>query len=118
MRRLLLLTVLALAALAPSLAPAGSLKARVWLADRSPLVVRGSGFVPAERVSVTVTGAGRFVRTVTATRSGTIVARWTSVPAKEGCATLFIRAVGTRSTVVTAKVPGIECPQPPADPGS
>jgi hypothetical protein len=116
MRRLLLVAVL-LAALAPSLAPAGSLRARVWLADRSPLIVRGSGFAAAERVTVTVTGAGRFVRTVTATRSGTIVARWTSVPAKAGCAALFIRAVGARGTVVTLKVAGIECPQPPADAG-
>jgi hypothetical protein len=116
MRRLLLVAVL-LAALAPSLAPAGSLRARVWLADRSPLVVRGSGFAAAERVTVTVTGAGRFVRTVTATRSGAIVARWRSVPAKAGCAALFIRAAGARGTVVTLKVAGIECPQPPADAG-
>jgi hypothetical protein len=116
MRRFLVVAVL-LATLAPSLAPAGSLRARVWLADRSPRVVRGSGFVAAERVQVTVTGAGRFVRTVPATRSGAIVARWTSVPAKAGCAALFIRAVGTRGTVVTAKVAGIECPQPPADAG-
>ena len=84
MKRLLVVAVL-LAALAPSLAPAGSLRARVWLADRGPLVVRGSGFAPTERVKVTVTGAGRFVRTVTATRSGAIVARWTAVPTKAGC---------------------------------
>jgi hypothetical protein len=116
MRRLLVLAIL-LATVAPSLAPAGSLRARVWLADRSPLVVRGSGFASAERVKVTVTGAGRFVRTVTATRSGAIVARWTGVPAKAGCATLFIRAAGANGTVVTVKVAGIECPQPPADAG-
>jgi hypothetical protein len=106
-----------LAALVPSLAPAGSLHARVWLADRSPLVVRGSGFASAERVKVTVTGAGRFVRTVTATRTGAIVARWTGVPAKAGCAGLLIRAAGTSGTVVTTKVAGIECPQPPANAG-
>jgi len=117
MRRLLVLGVV-LATLAPSLAPAASLRARVWLADRSPLVVRGTGFAAAERVSVTVTGAGHFTRTVTATRSGAIVARWTAVPAKAGCVALFIRAVSARGTVVTAKVAGIECPQPPADPGS
>lgn len=117
MRRFLILAVLVVAALAPSLAPAGALHARVWLADRSPLVVRGAGFAPAERVTVTVTGAGRFVRAVTATRSGAIVARWTAVPAKAGCAALFIRAVGARGTVTTAKVAGIECPQPPADAG-
>ena len=117
MRRFLILALLVVAALAPSLAPAGSLRARVWLAARSPLVVRGSGFAAAERVTVTVTGAGRFVRTVTATKSGAIVARWTTVPAKAGCAALFIRAAGARGTVVTAKVAGIECPQPPADAG-
>lgn len=116
MKRVLVIIV-ALAALAPSLAPAGALRARVWLADRSPLVVRGSGFHAAERVSVTVTGGGRFVRTVTATRSGAIVARWTAVPAKAGCAALFIRAVGADGAVATAKVAGLECPQPVQPPG-
>jgi hypothetical protein len=116
MRRLLVLAVL-VATVAPSLAPACSLRARVWLADRRPLVVRGSGFASAERVKVTVTGAGRFVRMVTATRSGAIVARWTGVPAKAGCAALFIRAAGASGAVVTVKVAGIECPQPPADAG-
>ena len=107
-----------LAALLPSLAPAGSLRARVWLADRSPLVVRGSGFAAAERVTVTITGAGRFVRTVTATRAGVIIVRWTSSPtAKASCAVLAIRAAGSRGTVATAKVPGLECAQPPQDPG-
>jgi hypothetical protein len=116
MRRLLVGAVL-LAALAPSLASASSLRARVWLADRSPLVVRGSGFAPAERVKVTVTGAGRFARTVTATKSGAIVARWTAVPTKAGCVALFIRAAATSGAVATAKVAGIECPQPPTDSG-
>lgn len=117
MRRFLILAVLLLAAVVPSFAPAGALRAHVWLADRSPLVVRGSGFAAAERVTVTVTGAGRFVRTVAATKSGAIVARWTAVPAKAGCAALLIRAAGARGTVATAKVAGIECPQPPADAG-
>ena len=116
MKRLLVIVVL-LATVAPALAPAGSLHARVWLADRSPLVVRGSGFGAGGHVTVTVTGAGRFVRTVTATRTGTIVARWTTVPAKAGCAALFLRAVATNGAVATAKVAGIECPQPPADAG-
>lgn len=117
MKRLLVLAV-ALAALAPSLAPAaGTARARVWVADRSPLVVRGSGFAAGERVAVTVTGAGRFVRAVTATRAGVIVARWTvDGNAKAGCAALFVRAAGNRGAVATVKVPGIECPQPPQDP--
>ena len=117
MRRFLVLAVL-LAIVAPSLAPAGSLRERVWVADRSPLVVRGSGFGAAERVSVTITGAGRYVRTITATRSGAIVARWsTETNAKAACAALFVRAVGARGATATAKVAGIECPQPPADAG-
>ena len=116
MKRLLVLAGL-LVAVVPSLAPAGSLHARVWLADRSPLVVRGSGFGAAEHVTVTVTGAGRFVRTVTATRSGAIVARWIAVPTKTGCVALAVRAVGASGTVATTKVAGIECAQPPADAG-
>ena len=113
----MLVVAVLLAAIAPSLSAAGSLRARVWVADRSPLVVRGSGFAAAERVKVTVTGAGRFVRAVTASRSGAIVARWTDVPTKASCAALFVTAAGASGTVVTAKVAGIECPQPPSSPG-
>ncbi len=116
-RRFLALAVL-LATLAPSLALAGSLRARVWVADRSPLVVRGSGFGAAERVTITITGAGRYVRKVTATRSGAIVAHWsTGTNAKAVCSPLFVRAVGARGTTATVKVAAIECPQPPADAG-
>ncbi len=116
MKRLLMVSVL-LVAFGSSLAAAGSLHARVWLTDRSPLVVRGSGFSAGSHVTVTVTGAGRLVRTVTATKSGTIIARWTVVPAKAGCAALVVRAAGVNGAVATTKVAGIECPQPPADAG-
>ena len=102
----------------PSVAAATQAQPRLRISDRSPLVVRGSGFAPGERVRVTVSGPRRLTKTVTAVRTGAILARW-ALPAgdKESCAALAVRAVGTRGSVAAVKVPGIECPQPPQDPG-
>ena len=93
------------------------MRARVWVPDRSPLVVRGSGFVAHERVVVTVSAGSRFVHTVAATVDGAFVTRWTVVAAaKVGCGSIFVKAVGNHGTVATYKVAGIECAQGPADP--
>ncbi len=59
MTRLLLLLV-ALAALTPALAPGAVPHARVWLSDTTPLTVKGSGFKPGERVSLTLAAGRRF----------------------------------------------------------
>jgi len=51
--------------------------ARVWIADRQPLVVRGSGFHPAAQITVVVTKAKRTFRTATvAGASGAFTARF------------------------------------------
>lgn len=119
MRHILFIAV-AGALLVPALAPAAALHhPRVWLADASPLVVRGASFKAHERVVVTVTDGTRFVRTVTATAVGTFTARWLSVAApKAGCqqAAIQIMAVGNRGSVASFKIPGIDCP-PPAPAG-
>jgi hypothetical protein len=108
-----------LAALLPGLAPAAAgSHARVSLADRSPLMVKGTSFRAHERVVVTVTAGTRFVRTVTATRTGAFVARFASTATvKNDCGvSLSILAVGNRGSVASVKIPGKECPNPPADP--
>lgn len=102
----------------PSFAKAVGSGPRVWLSDKSPLVVRGSGFKAHEHITVTVTAAGRHVRSVTAGAGGTFVARWASgIVVKHGCVTIAIEAVGSRGTVAARKVPGLECAQGPTDPG-
>lgn len=116
MRFLLLLALLA-AAVIPLGAPASTARARVWVPDRSPLVVRGAGFAAHERVVVTLSAGTRFVHTAYTSAVGSFVTRWTSTAAvKAGCNALFVRAAGNRGTVATYKVAAIECPQGPADP--
>jgi hypothetical protein len=117
MRRVLVLVLLA-AVVVPLAAPASTARARLWIPDRSPLVVRGAGFAAHERVVVTVSAGSRFVHTVYANAVGSFVTQWTSEAAvKAGCNAIFVRAAGNRGTLATYKVAGIECPQPPADPG-
>ena len=116
--RLLPLTIV-LAVLLPglALAAAGS-HARVSLADRSPLTVKGTSFKAHERVLVTVTAGTKFVRRVTATQTGAFVARFASTATlKNDCGvSTQILAVGNRGSVAGVKIPGKECPNPPADP--
>ncbi len=102
--------------LVPSLAAAGGSRARVWIADRSPLAVRGSGFKAREHVVVTAVAGRRLVRSVSAGPGGAFVVRWSSV-SKLGCVTIAIRAVGNRGSIATYKIAGIECPPGPVDPG-
>ena len=104
--------VVVLAALLPGLAPAAGTHARVWLARESPLVVRGESFKPHERVVVTLTSRTRFVKTVTATAAGTILAHWTGAAAMStnGCVYFQIRAAGNRGTVASLKSSAKGCP--------
>lgn len=115
MRRALIIVCAALV-LVPSLAAASGSRARVWISDRSPLAVRGSGFKAHEHVVVTAVAGGRFVRSVNAGPGGGFVARWSSV-SKLGCVTIVVRAVGNRGSIANYKVAGIECPPGPVDPG-
>ncbi len=114
MRRLALL-VGVLALIAPT-AAIGRAPARVWIADRSPLVVRGSGFKAHERVTLTVQVTKPLIVKRVASTTGTFVVRLSSDTVKLGCNTLSVRAVGNRGTIAVAKVPGMECPPPPVDP--
>lgn len=117
MKRLLLLVLLA-ATVIPLAAPASTTRARLWVPDRSPLVVRGSGFAAHERIVVTVTAAARLVHRVVATRTGSFVTTWTAAASpKSGCNIAFVvRATGNRGTFALVKTPAIECPPGPIDP--
>lgn len=80
------------------------------LADRSPLALRGTGFVPREAVRVVVVAAGeRRVRLVRASARGTFVATFAGVSVHDACS-LVARAVGSRRSY--AKLPLPLCPPP------
>jgi hypothetical protein len=112
----ILLAVLVLACAAPAGATTGSGRAHVWLVDRSPAVVRGASFKPAERIAVTLS-AGDVVlhKTVVASASGAFVARWRrSVPA--GCVATGISASGSAGSHASFKTAPPDCaPLQPSD---
>jgi hypothetical protein len=111
MRRLALLVGL-VALLAPSAAIARS-SAKVWIADRSPLIIRASGFKAHERVTVTVRMATKQVFHRVASRKGTFAVTLPAGNIKLGCNTMTVLAVGAAGTRAALKVPGVDCPPPP-----
>jgi hypothetical protein len=77
MKRLAIILILALAALVAVAPSASAVRARVWLVKSSPVRVGGSGFLPGERVTVTVSaGKSRLAKSVAATSAGRIAALW------------------------------------------
>ncbi len=115
MRHLALIGMLALVIPAAAIART---PAKVWIADQSPLVIRGSGFKTHERVTVTVRMSTVHVFHRVATRTGTFVVTVPAGNIKLGCNTMAIQAVGAAGTRAALKVPGVECPPPPADPAA
>jgi hypothetical protein len=103
-----------LAALVPSAAvptPA-AMKARVWLASQSPVRVAGTGFRAADRVAVTVTaGKTKLRRTVEATATGRIAARWNGSIAG-GCHSTTVIARGTSGRVALWREVANDCGPP------
>jgi hypothetical protein len=116
MSRVRLLALLGALVLVTAPTAAGSAP-RIWPATPSRLVVAGRGFVPHERVKVTVTAArGVFARSVPASATGSFRVRFVpSVDTRCGSA-VAIAAVGSRGSRAFWKPRGEECP-PPADPG-
>jgi hypothetical protein len=114
MKRLLVVFVL-VSVLAPAVGAAGVAKARVWVSAESPLAVRGTGFKPRERVTVTVTAVGkRFVRVVTATVAGSFTARWSGSATDNGsCVSVFVRANGDRGSSAVWKSVANDCANGP-----
>jgi hypothetical protein len=100
--------------------PAGARKApRVWVADRSPIVVAASGFASRGRVAVTlVAGGKRFAKTLHANRSGALRAQWPGSITIDACHFVVVTAVAADGRRASYKSPrgGVECtPVQPID---
>jgi hypothetical protein len=102
--------VVLIALLASSAATAGG--ARVRLTNASPATVRGTGFVPGERVRVTVDARTTVTRRVLAGPAGGFVARFQTV-ILSWCTAYVVRAVGSTGDTAIIRVRAPECPQPP-----
>lgn len=116
LRRALLLVSLLVALVAP-LSPSASTSPQPALGvlDKAPLVLRGTGFKPADRVSVSVvTESGRLVRVTRASRFGTFVVRFdTVVDACHGArAATAIGRRGSRAAIVLARPLDRNCVAP------
>jgi hypothetical protein len=91
--------------------------AKVWIADQSPLVVRGSGFHASSKVTVAVAKAKHLYKTTaTSTTSGGFTARFASSLTKQ-CGNTFVSArdasgVLAVSTTVMNDCGGMRVPPP------
>lgn len=96
------------AALAVGGGATASVHASLSLADRQPVVLKGQGFHPLERVRVTLETRVTRVREVKAGRAGSFAVTFlgTSVP---HCGGMFARARGTAGSLATLKIPLPAC---------
>jgi len=108
------LILIAAALVAAQSASATQQRTRVMIVDESPLVVRGIGFKPAERVTVTVShGKVVYRKAATASATGVVMARW-KVAMATTCASTFVLAVGSEGSRATYKTVANDCAQPKA----
>jgi hypothetical protein len=105
-----LVFVVLLGLIAATAATAGD--ARVRVTSASPATVRGTGFVPGERVRVTVNAGTAITRRVLAGPGGGFVARFQTI-ALSWCTAYVVRAVGSTGDTAIVRVRAPECPQPP-----
>jgi len=91
-------------------ASASTRSAHITMVSRSPVVVRGTGFLPGERVTVTVSAKKTYSKIVTASRLG--VFRATFQGSSIGyCQFYSVRAKGSRGSTAAFKVIA-ECAAP------
>ena len=110
----LCLIVVAVGILAP--AAFSATHARVRVADVTPMMVRGTAFHPAERVTVTLSeGKQRAVKTVSASQAGAFTVRFAMRAG--GCAQLAITARGSLGSTASWKAPPVSCGTAPVQPG-
>jgi hypothetical protein len=111
----LCLLVLASAALATAGARASgsesAVKPSLWLADASPLVLRGGGFRPKERVVVIVAAHRRVSRRTVASRRGTFELVFPGVDSSN-CSGFSATAVGNRGSRASYKRAPGQCALP------
>jgi len=106
-----------LAVLAVLLTLAGSAAARVATARvsivaTSPVTVRGSGFVPRERVAVTVSAKTSSTKSVVASASGTFVVRFLHFTIAR-CTPYGVSAKGNRGSRASWKIAPMCAPLSP-----
>ena len=120
---LVLVLVIGALALLPVAQAAPARTARVAVTDLAPFTVHGSGFLPSERVTVTVYGKQRVVRRALANARGQFTASFAALNL-ERCNSYVVRAVGLRGSTAAKKVtpecaapgPNDELPMYPVDP--
>ena len=104
--------VLICALLLPVAAGAGRTPATLRIADQSPLVVKGAHFRANERVRVTASRTMSVTRVVSANGAGRFTVQFAQL-SSDRCSGLLVRAVGSRGTMATAKLPQPYCPPAP-----
>jgi hypothetical protein len=88
-------------------APAAKRQPRLTIVNESPLVVRGIGFLPRERVTLRATaGDQQAAKIVRATPTGVFSARFETIP-DASCSPLSVSAAGARGTTAAARRPRI-----------
>jgi hypothetical protein len=88
-----------------------AVKPSLWLADASPLALRGSGFKPKEHVVVIVSAHRRVSRRIVASRGGTFELVFAGV-ASSNCSGFSATAVGNRGSRASYKRAPGQCAQP------
>jgi hypothetical protein len=82
-----------LALASASVSGAAATRPTLRVVDRTPVVIRGAGFEPGERVTVVLAAQSRWSKRVTATSSGTFVVRFKVVLGR--CSRYSIQAFGS-----------------------
>jgi hypothetical protein len=85
-------------------------QAKLKLTAGIPLTIRGTNFLPNERVRVTVSGELRRTKQVIANRSGVFLVRFQT--AFDRCSDMTALAVGARGSRAMLKMPQLGCPAP------
>jgi hypothetical protein len=91
---------------------AGAATPSLRFLDLTPVKVRGTSFVPRERVKLTLrAGADKRTRTVRTTAAGTFVADFGRLRERDRCSGLLaVTAVGGRGDHAFYKLPAMACP--------
>ena len=88
---------------------------QVRLAGVDPVAVRGTGFIPRERVVVTVRATATTLRLrLTSSKTGRFIARFDRSLPTGACGEIAIRAVGARGDYAAWKSPPRLCGAEPA----
>jgi hypothetical protein len=107
---------LALAAPAAGMTANATRTAHVTVTSPSPFTVRGAGFLPGERVTVTVAAKATRTRSVTASTRGNFHLTFWSLSIGT-CDAYAVRAKGSRGSTAFVKVlPECAAPLPPGPP--